>query len=303
MRIVITGISGDIGRKVAERLVQRGHELLGIDRRPWPDAPRGVEMHHADIRKRQAEDVFRTHRPEACIHLATVTHVSTAPDERYRINLGGTKQVFAYCSRYGVRHCVFVSRHTVYGAAPDVPLYRTEDEPPLAGWTFPELTDLVAADQYAVSALWRWPELTTTVLRVVYTLGPSQRGTLANFIRGPLVPTVLGFDPLYHFMHENDAAKAIITALESHARGVFNVAGPQPVPLSLLCRVTGRKVLPIPEILYLWSMGRFGLPRLTAGAVHHIKYPIVIDGGLFRKTTGFVHDFDEAQTMESFVYA
>ncbi|MBW2686975.1 MAG: NAD-dependent epimerase/dehydratase family protein, partial [Deltaproteobacteria bacterium] len=156
MKILITGISGTLARGVAYRLVRRGHEVIGIDRRPWPDVPEGVEMHQVDIRKRPAEDVFRISRPDALIHMATVTHFTTDTEERYRINLGGTRKLFEYCHEYGVKQAVFVGRHTVYGATPDSPLYHTEDEPPLAGAAFKELADLVAADLYAGSALWRW---------------------------------------------------------------------------------------------------------------------------------------------------
>ena len=46
---------------------------------------------------------------------------------------------------------------------------------------------------------------------------------------------VMGFDPLFHFMHEDDSARAIVMALETKLRGVYNVAGPPPVPLSVLC--------------------------------------------------------------------
>ena len=35
----------------------------------------------------------------------------------------------------------------------------------------------------------------------------------------------------------------------------------------------------------------------------HLKYPVVIDDSLFRETTGFVHDYDEVQTMEAFRWA
>ena len=63
MKVLVTGISGAIGRMVADLLVHGGHEILGIDRRPWPDAPKGVQMHQVDLRKRPAEDVFRTGAP------------------------------------------------------------------------------------------------------------------------------------------------------------------------------------------------------------------------------------------------
>ena len=190
MKILITGISGTLARGVAYRLVRRGHQVVGIDRRPWPDVPEGVEMHQADIRKRPAEDVFRLSQPDALIHMATVTHFTTSTEERYRINLGGTRKLFEYCHEYGVKQAVFVGRHTVYGATPDSPLYHTEDEPPLAGAAFKELADLVAADLYAGSALWRWPELNTAVLRLCYFLGPSRGGTLAGFLSKSRVPMV-----------------------------------------------------------------------------------------------------------------
>jgi UDP-glucose 4-epimerase len=166
--------------------------------------------------------------------------------------------------------------------------------------TYPELADLVAADLYAGSSLWRLPDLCTTVLRFVYTLGPSGHGTLASFLQGPRVPMVMGFDPLFHFMHEGDVVRAIALALDSKLRGVYNVAGPQPVPLSLLAQVTGRASLAVPESLFLRFLGRFGLPKLPPGAINHIKYPVVIDGKEFRERTGFVHDYDEVETMEAF---
>jgi UDP-glucose 4-epimerase len=302
MEIVVTGISGKLGRQVASLLAAEGHRVLGIDRRPWPDAPEGVEMFAADVRKRPAEDVFRTEHPDAVVHMATVTHLVPS-EKRYRINLHGTRKVFDYCHRYGVGRVVFVGRHTFYGAAPDAHLYYTEDDPPLAMSTFPELADMVGADLFAGSALWRHPEMDTVVLRMCYTLGPSHHGVLARYLRGPRVPTVLGFDPLYQFMHEHDAARAIATALSSEVRGVYNVAGPQPVPLSLLVEVTRRSNIRIPEPLYNMALGRFGLPYLPPGAINHIKYPVVVDDHLFREATGFEHTYDEAQTMESFRWA
>lgn len=303
MKVVITGITGALGRMVADELVHSGHEVIGIDRRPWPDAPRGVEMVRADVRKRPAEDVFRTQHPDAAIHMATVTHFSARFEERYRINLGGTRAIFDHCHNYGVKQAIFVGRHTVYGAAPDAPLYHTEADPPLGGSTFPELADLLAADLFAASTLWRYEDLTTAVLRLVYTLGPSRRGTLANFLSGTRVPSVMGFDPLFHFMHERDAARAIVAALESRLHGVFNVAGPQPVPLSFLAHMAGRQRIPIPEAIYGSVLGRFGFPWLPAASHKHVKHSIVVDAGSFREATGFVHDFDEIQTMEAFRWA
>jgi UDP-glucose 4-epimerase len=232
--------------------------------------------------------------------MATVTSLVMRGEERYRLNLGGTRAAFEYAERYGIGHVVFVGRHTYYGTGPDSPLFHTEDEPPIGLATFPELADLVAADLYAGTALWRMPSLTTTVLRMCYTLGPSGHGTLAGFLRGKRVPMVMGFDPLFQFMHESDAVAAIALAIEKRVRGVFNVAGPQPVPFSSLIRHTQRTPVPIPEPILEAMMGRFGLPRLPKGALGHIKYPCVVDGGAFRRATGFLHQMDEVETVRTY---
>ena len=94
MKVLIPGVSSAMGRLVARELIASGHQVIGIDRRLWPEAPRGVEIHQLDIRKRPAENIFRTYRPDAVVHLATVTHLSTRAADRYRINLGGTRAVF-----------------------------------------------------------------------------------------------------------------------------------------------------------------------------------------------------------------
>ena len=302
MKIVITGISTVMGRSVAERLLGRGHTVYGIDIRPWPNAPKEIEIVHNDIRKKPAEELFRTKLPDAVIHMASVAHFSQNYAQRYRTNLESTRTVFLYCRTYGVKQALFVGRHTVYGADPDASLYRTEQDPPLGGLTFPELNDLITADLYSASALWRYQDITTTLLRIVYTLGPSRRGTLANFLKGPGVPTVLGFDPLFQFMHEDDAITAIVTGLESKLHGIYNVAGPQPVPLSAIVDKTGRIAIPIPEPWYPKVLGRFGFPKLFAGSTNHIKYSVVVDDKAFREATGFMHKYDEIQTMKSFRY-
>ncbi|MBS2022881.1 MAG: SDR family oxidoreductase [Deltaproteobacteria bacterium] len=303
MKVLICGISGAIARKLALTLLEKGHQVAGIDVRPWRSAPPGVEVHTVDLRKRAAEDVFRKFRPNAVVHMATVTSLVVSGEERYRINLGGTQAVFEHCRAYDVEHCVFVGRHTYYGAGPDVALYHTENEPPHALGKFPELSDLVAADLFAANALWRLPQLCTSVLRICYTLGPSGQGTLGTFLRGRAVPMVFGFDPLFQFLHEDDVAQALLLTLEKRPRGVFNVAGPQPLPLTNVAREAGRMTIPLPEFALALALGRGGLPSLSSGAVQHLKYPVVIDAKVFKKAVGFDHRYDELETIRDFARA
>jgi len=299
-RVLVTGASGLLARQVVRELVSRGHEVKGIDARPWPDAPAGVEIHVVDVRKRAAEEVFRHFLPQTVIHMATVTHLREKSEDRYRINLGGTRVVFECANAHGVEHVIFVGRHTYYGASSDSPLYHTEDEPPIGAHAFPELADLVASDLYACTALWRMPRLRTCILRVCYTLGPTRHGTLAAYLRYERVPTVMGFDPLFQFIYDGDAARAIATSLETKLHGVYNVAGPPPLPLSMIIRGVGHHPIPMPETILRLALGRFGLPKLVTGAIAHIKYPVVIDPSSFRRATGFTALRDERETIESF---
>jgi UDP-glucose 4-epimerase len=300
MKVLVTGISGMLGRLTALKLLQHGYEVIGIDRRPWPDAPEEIEVFKADIRKRPAEEAFRSHRPDGAIHMATVTHLTQTSPDRMRVNLYGTRAFIHHCQAYGVKQAVFVGRHTFYGAAADSPLYHTEDEPPMSAHTFPELADLVAADLYAASSLWRYPQIATSVLRIVYTLGPSKHGTLATFLRGPNVPRIAGFDPLFHFIHEQDAAEAIVTALAHKLHGIFNVSGPSPVPLSTIIRAAGRRPIAVPELIFRLGIGRLGLPQIDAGAIDHLKYPVVVDSDAFRRATRYTYAYDERETINSF---
>jgi UDP-glucose 4-epimerase len=298
LKVLVVGASGEIARKLVKRLAAEGHAVVGIDRRSWPGAP--VEFHEVDVRKRAAEEVFRRVRPHAVVHMATVTSLALRGEERHRINLGGTRAVFEYSRAYGAAHCIFVGRHTFYGAGPDSPLFHREDEPPQELTRFPELADLVAADLYAATVLWRFPELTTTVLRVCYTLGQSADGTLARFLRGKRVPLIMGFDPLFQFMHEDDVVAALTLTVAERPRGVFNVAGPQPVPLSNVVREAGRTPVPLPEFVIPSLLGRFGFPQLPTGALAHVKYPVVVDARAFRAATRFAHRYDEIATIKGY---
>ncbi len=300
MKVLITGISGTIGRGVARRLLLRDHEVIGIDRRPWPDPPLGVLAFAHDLRKRPAEEVFRHHRPDVVVHLATSASVARRRDERVRANLNGTKCVFDYAHKYGVKQVVFVGRHTIYGASDASPLYHTENDPPLGGAQFPELADLVASDLYAGSALWQKPEIATAILRCVYTLGPSRQGTLGRFLSKERTPMILGFDPLFHFMHEFDAEEAIVAAVEHQLRGVFNVAGPRPLPLSVVAKRAGSEPIPMLQPIFNVVQGRYGFSSLSERATPHLKYPIVLDDTAFREATGFEHAYSETQTLDGF---
>ena len=76
------------------------------------------------------------------------------------------------------------------------------------------------------------------------------------------------------------------------ARWSANAASP--------CASTGRKAVPIPELLYPSVLGRFGFARLPRASISHVKYPVVVDASPFWKATGFKPAYDEVQVMDAF---
>ncbi|MGH0030487.1 MAG: NAD-dependent epimerase/dehydratase family protein [Myxococcota bacterium] len=288
-KVLITGISGGQGRLLARRL-RESYEVCGVDRAPWEGAPRGVSVHVVDIRKKKFEDVIRTEMPNAIVHMGFVRHFRTSERERYDVNVRGTKQLLDHCVNHGVQSLVVVSSSYVYGAFPENPYYMDEDSPLAASRSYPEIRDLVEVDTLASAYLWRYPHLRTCVLRPVNVLGYYVHSMIGQYLRQPRVPTVMGFDPMMQFIHEEDLSDAIALALTNGLQGVFNVAGPGEVPLHTAIRECGGTAWPVPEPLMRPTFDRlfrWGMIPYPAGAIDYLKYPVTVAGERFAEATNF----------------
>ena len=239
-------------------------------------------------------------RPDTVVHLGTVSPFGKRGKSRVHVNLQGTRALLEAVLKFGVERFLFVSSHAYYGAGPELPLCRREDDPPYAVETFPELSDFVAAELMTAATLAAQASTKFTILRLCHPLGPSGRGVLARLLRGHRVPTVLGFDPVVQFMHEQDLIGALRITLEQAVSGIYNVGGEHPMPLSALIQKTGRVITPLPEALFRLSLGPFGLSEIPTGALSQFKYPIVVDDGPFRSRTGFQPEFDEDAVLAQF---
>jgi len=62
---------------------------------------------------------------------------------------------------------------------------------------------------------------------------------------GPRVRPI-GFDPMCALVSDKDVARAAVLALHARCAGIFNIAGSEALPLSVLARWTGRPTLPLP---------------------------------------------------------
>ena len=65
-KVLITGIAGGQGRLLARRLAGN-YQVCGVDRVGWEGAPRGIDVHVVDLRKKKFEDVIRTELPTAIV--------------------------------------------------------------------------------------------------------------------------------------------------------------------------------------------------------------------------------------------
>ena len=288
-KVLITGIAGGQGRLLARRLLEN-FEVCGVDRVDWEGRPRGVTVHVVDLRKKKFEDVIRTELPTAIVHMGMVRHFRSSQSVRHDVNVRGTKQLLDHCVHHGVQQLVVLSSSYVYGAAPENPYFMDEDSPLSASRSYPEIRDLVEVDTLASAFLWRYPHIRTCVLRPVNVLGYYVHSMIAQYLRQTRVPTVMGFDPMMQFIHEEDVSEAIALSLEHGLQGVFNLVGPGEVPLHVAIRECGGTALSIPEPLMRAAFERlfkWGLIPYPPGAIDYLKFPITVSGERFVEATNF----------------
>lgn len=300
MRVLVTGAAGPRGRQIVQALIDQSHEVLAVDREPWPAAPPLVAFHQLDHRKRGFEDLLRHEALDAIVHLAVHAGFRLSAGERHRLNLEGTGRILELGSAHGIERLVVASHAAVYGALPDNPLFMNEDAPPRVGRSTPEMQDLVTADLLATTSMWKHPELSVVVLRPVHALGPTARGALVTMLRRKYFPMVLGYDPMVQVIHERDLAEAFALAVEPRVeRGVYNVTGPGELPLSVLAKEAGARPLPLPEMILERMPGHLGVPDVPSGALDFLKHPCLVDGGRFSALSGFRPQHSLPETARS----
>lgn len=302
--VLITGVCGGVGRTLLRHLLaETKHPIIGLDKRNWVlDQPDRFEFRKVDLRRGGAEDVFRTVKPWAVVHLAFVSDQSVPHDRRHEINVLGTQRILDWCLRYGAEKVVVLSRASVYGARPDNPGRITEEMPLKLGAAYSELSDLVEFDHLCRSWMWEHREAAMVLLRPVNIVGPNIReGMLYRFLQGDPVVTALGFDPMLQLVHEEDVIRAIRLGLSPDAHGIYNVPGPGALPLSALLRALGRRRLPVPHpLLGLVDRLAFavGLSKLPAHAIDFLRFSCVVDGERIERELGYTCGYDLKATLD-----
>lgn len=284
--VLITGISGWLGRLLARRL-HRTHAVEGADRRPLQGAPKDVIVHAVDYRKKKIEDLFRGRRVDAVYHLALTPARSMREQAE---QLEGTQNLVDFADRWGANKLVVVTSVTVYGALPTNSYFRREDAPLLGGASSRVQRSIVEIDMLAQSFFWKHPRLRTVILRPVHVLGPHARGPFADLLRKNPVPLPMGFDPPVQVMHESDLVNALVACLKPEAAGIYNIVGAGSVPVSVATDTLRRPVLPVPHPLLprlLREWERLSPRREALLDVDYLRFPCHADGARADRDLGY----------------
>ena len=298
--IVVTGICGRLGRRLARQL-HRERRVIGLDRREFADKPKDIDHHQIDLRRKKARELFRSPEIGALVHLGVMHDPRGKSDEHHSWNVIAFQRLLDYAQQYDVPKLVLISSANVYGPRPDNPQFLSEEAPLLAADRFSDIRDLVELDMLAQSFFWKHPKTETVILRPAHILG-TVKNAPSNYLRLKVVPTLMGFDPMIQVVHQDDVVHAIRRALRPGVRGIFNIAGPTPVSLSRALKILDRPTLPFPhtfaklgvERMWRWRMTSFPAPELD-----FIRYVCMVDDSRARQVLGYEPRFDLEQTLHA----
>jgi UDP-glucose 4-epimerase len=298
--VLVTGICGRLGKQLA-RVLHRERRVVGVDRRDFTDRPKDIDHAQVDIRRTKLKDVFRANDIEAVVHLGVMHDPRASAAEHHSWNVAGFGKLLEYIAQFNVSKLVVLSSSNVYGPQPSNPQFLGEDAPLLGGQNFSDIRDLVEVDMLAQSFFWKLPETETVILRPVHIIG-SVHNAPSNFLRLDPVLTVMGYDPMAQVLHQSDVVRAIELALRPGIRGIFNLAGPEPVPLSHLIKILGRQRVSVPYSLARVVLRRLWSLRLTTfppPELDHIRYVCMVDDRRARQVLGFTPSMSLEETVLS----
>jgi UDP-glucose 4-epimerase len=308
-RVVITGVATHWGTELARRL-ERDPQIeyvAGIDDRPPQADLERTEFLEADIRNPVLARLLPATEADTVVHCGILWYPEPGKPARalHDINVIGTLQLLAACERTPTLKRIIVrGSAAIYGCEAAAPLFFTEE---LAG-TKPLRTrfqrDVAELESYFENFARRHPEITCTMLRFQPEIGPDLDAPLTRYLRLPLVPTQLGFDPRLQLLHADDATEALLATLRADVRGAVNVAPSGALSLSRILRGAGRLTLPVPHPLFEPALGRLGIELgagpLVGDAVRLLRYGRGIDNRRLIEEVGYEPRYDASAAVEDF---
>jgi UDP-glucose 4-epimerase len=304
--ILMTGISGYLGTILAKRLAREPEveRIIGVDvREPAFTSPKLTFIQH-DVRQ-SFGDIFTSHQIDTAIHLAFVV-VPTHDEKRNRsINIEGSKNFIAACAAFNVKQAFYQGSHTEYGAFKDNPSLFTEGSPLRPNKDYPYPTEKTEVDLLFQQFAKDHPDICVTIGRTVAVTGPcgDACGLTALFL--PVMVTIMGKDPLWQFIHEEDWAELVTRLLKGKKDGVFNLAARGGLTYKQMIQRLGKPSLSLPSrvvygaIKLSWALRL--QQRSQAGGLHLLEYPINISNEKVIKATGYTPRYSGEEAFEGFL--
>ena len=196
MTVVVTGAAGFIGMHVAQRLLQRGETVVGVDdfnayydvtlkelRAGRLATCPGFRMVRADIADAEAmAELVRASGAKRVVHLAAQAGVRYSIENPFayqRSNLQGHLSILEACRHNSVEHLVYASSSSVYGDRPLAGQGFREDDPtvsPVSLYAATKRSCELMSQSYA--SLYGFPQ---SGLRFFTVYGPMGRPDMAYF--------------------------------------------------------------------------------------------------------------------------
>ena len=304
--ITVTGISGYIGTKLINQLHTSKDEvrIVGIDtREPRLKSPK-LRFYNRDI-SQPFDNLLRENDVDTVVHLAFILRPTRQKARARQIDIGGMQNLLNACRKAGVRHIVYLSSHTVYGAFRDNPVPLTEDAPlrPVPGFQYSQ--DKIETEKILNDYISSERDVTLTVLRSCPVLGPNAVGSATTIMfQPPMMIGVAGYDPLMQFIHEDDLIGVIAACLALGKGGIYNVAGGGTLKYSQVARRLGKRLLKLPgkllEPVISFSWATHLQSASPAGGVEFIKYPPVVSTEKVGVELGYEFRYSSEQALAAF---
>ncbi len=242
-RILVTGLSGFVGRQVLAPLLARGFEVHAITSGVGSvDATPGLTMHCADLlAPTTAAAILRCIQPSHLLHLAWMRDPGAGlMDGQNRSWAMASLRLYRAFAAWGGRRAVFAGSCAEYDWSHEL-LHETETPSRprnIYGAAKNALRQALqkAAVEDGVSVAWG---------RLFFLYGPYEpkRRLVAHvttsLLAGHHAKTSVGHQER-DFLHVADAGQALVALLESAVTGTVNIASGECVPIRQLIETLGR---------------------------------------------------------------